>query len=990
MEHQKLQGLMTDAERIARVASAGLLAAQAKQTAPSGAISLDNADGTRTIIGEVVNGESNPSYTMATHVGDTTPPGVPTGITATSKSGVVVVEWDGTLSGGIPDDFFCVRVYLDNVELGALTEAGSVASAKLDGGTTVLVTATSEDDCCLPDGTPDHNVSAASQAISITVTSSAAEIIVDVEDEIEGVRQEIQDFKDEVDADYYTAEEVDEQTQAITREVGAVYRDSMARNLSPFYAHDFTDVSTTDAECYWHTLTTAKTEQLSDGWAHVTLDNSAGTGAIYAYATVRTPFLPIVAGTLMVEIRNVQVAAEGRWGIGRTVQGLTFTALDVTEDGTYYRPCTVNDPTSAVALSLRFYAFAGVSVELDARISYYQGEYTGAYKPYNADTANLTRDYATKTWTKQTAEDYSIGAAQKYTATIANPNLSPFFDHPGGSYASRGATDYWTSELSPYGSVEQYRAGVDVNGSAIGDGWAHYEVERDGLNASSAATTSFCNLRCYRAPYGEWKAGTRYTLLAEFRNVTFLDGDTRGRLVFRPVRKSTASTFSIFESATDVQSYVTEGVTLRIQLKTYDELTDARTQVLDGFFGFSVGCRVAFDVRLSIYENAIGEDGKPITYEGPWKPYVTGQDALSKEYTTKSELTVGLKGIRTEVSQTYETQSHAGTTYSTKSEVQQTVSGLDTRISANATAISGEVTARETLIRQYANGVLVCKVGETVGALVNASGSFDVVSVTWSGNEPTVGTTAASFTATDLLLGLQANDASVSLLGGTGSLSASNDWTEEQVYGLTLRGPDALGIHTGSSRAVGMTMEKSFVRWITEEGPRVRDDSYLSIKAPHVHIMGGDDHPISIGKNAWDTETGEMTGPATMADINIPADDVVNLDGFSIGHFPTTDPTTQKPMTKWGTFVKGLYFGTKVVNPNNSQTMTLFTAAECKSMFGRALSQTKDVIIVQNGDTDAYAGQITGGTNASGALTATINPTKSGAIRYQYIVILGA
>lgn len=176
MQHRKLDRLMTPVERIARVAAAGLTSATSSATKPSGAKSYDNADGTRTIIGNVANGDSNPSYTMATHVGDVTAPGTPTGVTASSKSGVVVVEWDGTLTGGVPDDFFAVRVYLDGSELGILTGAGSVSSASLEGGTTHSVTATAEDDACLPDGTPAHNVSAATAAISVTVSEGVESV----------------------------------------------------------------------------------------------------------------------------------------------------------------------------------------------------------------------------------------------------------------------------------------------------------------------------------------------------------------------------------------------------------------------------------------------------------------------------------------------------------------------------------------------------------------------------------------------------------------------------------------------------------------------------------------------------------------------------------------------------------------------------------------------------------------------------------------------
>lgn len=204
MEHRKLDALMTPIERIARVAAAGLTSATSSVTKPSGAKSYDNADGTRTIIGNVANGESNPSYTMATHVGDTTAPGTPTGVTASSKSGVVVVEWDGTLSGGIPDDFYAVRVYLDGSELGILTGAGSVSSASLDGGTTHSVTATAEDDACLPDGTPAHNVSAPTTAISVTVSEDAESVATVAQDALDAANATGQHFWSDTDGIHVT------------------------------------------------------------------------------------------------------------------------------------------------------------------------------------------------------------------------------------------------------------------------------------------------------------------------------------------------------------------------------------------------------------------------------------------------------------------------------------------------------------------------------------------------------------------------------------------------------------------------------------------------------------------------------------------------------------------------------------------------------------------------------------------------------------------
>ena len=61
--------------------------------------------------------------------------------------------------------------------------------------------------------------------------------------------------------------------------------------------------------------------------------------------------------------------------------------------------------------------------------------------------------------------------------------------------------------------------------------------------------------------------------------------------------------------------------------------------------------------------------------------------------------------------------------------------------SASSTAGAAKSTADSlaTMVRQYSGGVLVCKAGQQVGALVNADGSFDVADVTWDGETPTVG-----------------------------------------------------------------------------------------------------------------------------------------------------------------------------------------------------------------------------------------------------------
>ena len=172
MIHTRLEGLVGDTERIARVAVAAYDLASLPSTAPSGTASYDNGDGTRTVIGPQAGGR-----TIATHVGDLTPPGRPLGVAGASSAGVVYIAWGGELDGGVPDDFDHVSLYM-SVEgtselVGTLTEAGIVSTVPMATTATVEVWATAEDDACLADGTQGHNVSAESDRATVTVAQAA-------------------------------------------------------------------------------------------------------------------------------------------------------------------------------------------------------------------------------------------------------------------------------------------------------------------------------------------------------------------------------------------------------------------------------------------------------------------------------------------------------------------------------------------------------------------------------------------------------------------------------------------------------------------------------------------------------------------------------------------------------------------------------------------------------------------------------------------------
>ena len=174
MIHRKALSLMSTGEAMARVAATALSQAASQQTRPTGSTVTHNADGTQTITGPVLGTDATgTSVTTATHVGDTTPPPVPTGVRAWSGDGSLHVLWAGSLDGDVPADFDHVTVLVDGRPVAEMRSAGSVTVDGLAVGSTVSVTATAEDDACLADGTPAHNVSAPSSAVAVEIRDVA-------------------------------------------------------------------------------------------------------------------------------------------------------------------------------------------------------------------------------------------------------------------------------------------------------------------------------------------------------------------------------------------------------------------------------------------------------------------------------------------------------------------------------------------------------------------------------------------------------------------------------------------------------------------------------------------------------------------------------------------------------------------------------------------------------------------------------------------------
>ena len=165
MKHTKLVGLQSPVEQMANVAANAAQAARETTTRTSGVISVDNSDGTKTILGSG-NG-------VALNVGDTTPPSKPVGLAAASQNGSIVAYWSGSLEEEKPADFYCVSLYAEKdgtpVKMGELTAAGSCIISGLTVGEVYKVYATAEDNTCNYDGSPAHNVSEKSAHVMVEV-----------------------------------------------------------------------------------------------------------------------------------------------------------------------------------------------------------------------------------------------------------------------------------------------------------------------------------------------------------------------------------------------------------------------------------------------------------------------------------------------------------------------------------------------------------------------------------------------------------------------------------------------------------------------------------------------------------------------------------------------------------------------------------------------------------------------------------------------------
>lgn len=161
----------------------------------------------------------------------------------------------------------------------------------------------------------------------------------------------------------------------------------------------------------------------------------------------------------------------------------------------------------------------------------------------------------------------------------------------------------------------------------------------------------------------------------------------------------------------------------------------------------------------------------------------------------------------------------------------------------------------QTLIRESAAGILVAKVGDTYGALVSSTGAFQVLSLTWDGDNPIEGTVITNL-----------DEDSADLASGLATLEGT-EWSggymlHGQAGGVITSTKDKL---VGGDNGIVFMDERPDPVWDdTEQAwviPTGADDAvtYLKINARSIEMSGFRFAPLS----AHDTEWTYLTGSAT-------------------------------------------------------------------------------------------------------------------------------
>ena len=254
------------------------------------------------------------------------------------------------------------------------------------------------------------------------------------------VEQDLSGFKTTVSSTYATKTALGEETSARQTAISQLDSEIALRatkteayqsaqpNLSPFFSMPFVQ-----HDDYWSNLSITKFTQLEDGWAHFEYTNTgSSTVGNYISPNAISTLLPGGNYTLLAEFRNVtisgatngsfysqQISSGQIWGTeaygGFSIDNSQLIALENGE-GKFYKSLTLLDAESkdpngtvrgtlpkTIFMTINQQVTGGQSVSYDLRLSLYEGEYSGPYKPYSG-----TQLYATSAEMKVASDNIDL------------------------------------------------------------------------------------------------------------------------------------------------------------------------------------------------------------------------------------------------------------------------------------------------------------------------------------------------------------------------------------------------------------------------------------------------------------------------------------------------------------------------------------------------------------------------------------------------------
>lgn len=250
----------------------------------------------------------------------------------------------------------------------------------------------------------------------------------DVMHQVSDVVQDLSGFKTTVSETYATKDRLEtaeanitQNAKDITLRATKTEATQMSKpNLSPFFQSTPFDKSSG----YWTNIQNTFTP-LEDGWAHFLCDNTSGTDTVGNL--IRMVSCPSVfdgeSYTCLVEIRNLVSNAQSAsmytqqstvgqfWG--STSTGGFGINNDSMTNGSYYKPMTAlgmseHGTDGTRLMYINWQVPAGAKIEADIRISLYEGEYSGEYKPYVG-----SQMYVSQAELKVTADSISSEVSKK-------------------------------------------------------------------------------------------------------------------------------------------------------------------------------------------------------------------------------------------------------------------------------------------------------------------------------------------------------------------------------------------------------------------------------------------------------------------------------------------------------------------------------------------------------------------------------------------------